>query len=162
VTSKSIRVGGYQIMGGALPTYASGIRAFGSAQACVLRAFGKGGTPASNYGRVEWRSLGLRADFITYGGLSDGGDACSEPGGVQLDTLWITGHSWRTVLGLRVGSTVATLQRLYPSALPHGNSFWLITGKNVIGSASLYPIFAATISHGRVASLVFRIDAEGD
>jgi hypothetical protein len=74
----------------------------------------------------------------------------------------ITGELWRTALGLRVGSPVGTLQRLYPRALPHGGSFWLIIGHNRVVAESLYPIFAATIKDGRVSAFVFSIGAEGD
>jgi hypothetical protein len=162
-SSHPISVGRYTIGIGVRnsPTYARAIKAFGAPQACALQKVGKQ-KPADNYGRATWRTLGLRMDFITYGGIPNGGDACSVPESVYLDTLWITGAQWSTLLGLRVGATVATLQRLYPKALPHGNSFWLITGKNVIGTELLYPIFSATISHGRVSSFVFRIGAEGD
>ena len=160
---RSIEIGEYQALGGSrLPTYAKAIQAFGTPQSCVLRPFGKTGPPASNYSRVIWRTLGVTADFITYGVIPNGGDACSAPSGVQLDTLRITSEKWRTSLGLRVGSTVATLQHLYSHALPHGHTFWLITGRNVVGTASLYPIFSATISHGHVSSLAFKIGAQGD
>jgi hypothetical protein len=162
-SSHPMRVGAYTIGTGIAnePTYARAISAFGTPQTCVLQKVGSQ-KPADNYGRATWRTLGLRMDFITYAGIPNGGDACSVPESVYLDTLWITGSRWRTIRGLRVRATVATLQRLYPKALPHGNSFWLITGKNVIGTASLYPIFSATISHGRVSSFVLRIGAEGD
>jgi hypothetical protein len=40
--------------------------------------------------------------------------------------------------------------------------FWLLTGRNVVGTVSLYPIFSATITNGHVSSLIFGIHAEGD
>jgi hypothetical protein len=162
-SASSIRVGNYQILDKShqQPTYARAIAAFGTPQSCVLQHWASGSV-ANNWGRATWRTLGLRMDFLTYGMIPNGGDACSAPEGVYLDSLVITGKQWRTALGLRVGASVARLQHLYPRALPHGNSFWLITGKNMVGTESLYPVVAATIKNGHVSALVFRIGAEGD
>ncbi len=161
---KAISVGGYRIYGAGAwtPTYQQAVDRFGAPQSCVLRPFAVGQKPASNYSRVRWRSLGLQAEFITYGMISDGGDACSKPRDVQLSTLTATGTQWRTALGLRVGDTVARLQQLYPRALPHNNAFWIVTSKSVVGSVSTGPVFSVTIREGRVTSFVFSIGAQGD
>jgi hypothetical protein len=144
------------------PTYAGAIKAFGTPQSCALGGFSSKTPKQKNFGRTVWRSLGVRAEFYTYGLTMGAGDACSAPSGVYLGTLWVTGPRWVTAKGLRIGDPIAKLQRLYPTALPHGDSFWLIIGKNVIGSTSLYPIFSATVANGRVTSFVFAIGAGGD
>jgi hypothetical protein len=151
----TITVGNYNVRGAAqLPTYAGAIRAFGTPQVCTLHQ--------SNWSRVRWTGLGLAAEFITYGVIPNGGDGCSAPAGVQLDNLVVSGSRWHTARGLHVGSTVLQLQRLYPKALPHGRRFWIVIGKNVIGTTSLYPIVSVTIRNGAVSSFIFQIGAEGD
>jgi hypothetical protein len=162
-SSRAINVGGYRIYGGTvLPNYQGAIGVFGTPQMCVLRPFAPGQKPASNYSRVRWTTLGLTAEFITYGVISDGGDACSKPRDVQLSTLTVTGTRWRTDLGLKVGDTAAQLQHLYPTALPHNNAYWIITRKSVVGSVATVPVFSVTIAHGRVTSFVFSIGAQGE
>jgi hypothetical protein len=162
-SSRAISIGGLRVYGGTvLPTYQGAITRFGTPQTCVLRPFSERQKPASNYSRVRWTTLGLSAEFITYGLIPDGGDACSKPHSVQLSTVTVTGTRWQTDRGLKVGDTVARLQQLYPTALPHGHSFWIVTRKNVVGSVSTVPVFSATVAHGRVGGFVLSIGAQGD
>jgi len=160
---RAISVGGYRIYGGSvLPNYRGAIDRFGTPQSCVLASFAPGQKPAPNHSRARWTALGLSAEFITYGTIPDGGDACSKPQGVQLSILTVTDSRWHTTLGLKVGDTLARLQQLYPAALPHNNAFWIVTRRNRVGSASIVPVFSATVAQGRVTSLSFAIGAQGD
>jgi hypothetical protein len=152
----TISVGSYRIWGGdVLPTYAGAIRAFGTPSSC---AFARSATDAI----VRWRHLGITAEFTTLGAPPNGGDACSEPAAFELDHLVVTGKTITTREGLRVGDPAAKVGKLYPHALPHNSTWWMVIEKNVIGSTFLYPVVSATIDHGRVSSFVFKIGAEGD
>ena len=152
-----ITIGSYRIWSRApLPTYGRAIRAFGTASSCVLR---RGQT---NDATVKWVRKGITAEFTTLGVPPNGGDACSEPAAYQLDHLIVSSRSWRTAEGLRVGDPSSRIAALYPHALPHGSTWWIIVRKNVIGSSSLYPLVSATVRSGKIASLVFLIRAEGD
>lgn len=150
-TSHSIFVGSYYIWGPrAAPTYGGAITAFGPATTCRLRATGS---------RATWPDLGIVADLATLGVLPPGSDACTATT-IQLDRLTLRDRRWRTLLGLRVGDTVAKLKRLYPRALPHGTSLWIVPANSpAFGPRAL---FGATIVRGRIRSFFFDIRAEGE
>lgn len=161
--ASGITVSGWRIYGGsALPSYAGAIAHLGVPQTCTLQRFGADQPPAKNYSRARWVALGATATFITYGLIPDGGDACSKPASVQLDALTLTGSRWRTDRGLQIGDPLSRLQRLYPHALPHNGTFWIVTRHNVVGSESIVPVFSVTIRSGHVASFRFAIGAQGD
>lgn len=161
--STSITVANWHIYGGStLPTYASAIAHFGAPQSCTLQPLSPGQKPADNFARVRWLGAGIAATFITYGVIPAGGDACDQPAAVQLDAMALTARHWRTDRGLQVGDTVARLQQLYPRALPHNASFWIVTHKSVIGTSSIVPVFSSSIHDGRVSAFRFQIGAQGD
>jgi hypothetical protein len=144
------------------PTYAGAIKAFGAPDSCRL-GYPAGGIPhLSNFSTVKWRELGLTMAFGSYGSSRRGGDACSEPGSFYLDNVRITGSTWTTGLGLKIGDPVSTLKRLYPTALPHNDSWWIVIAQNKVASTHLFPVFSATVVRGKIAAFVFQIGAEGD
>ena len=51
-------------------------------------------------------------------------------------------------MGLRVGDTVARLERLYPSATVHRSSYWLVKADR----ATSHALFWATVRSGRVTA----------
>lgn len=158
VTAKHQEVGAWDV---ADASYAAAIEGLGTPDSCIL-GYRKGLPPARNFARIAWRSLGVRAVLATYGGFPNGGDACSEPRAVYADTVWITGKRWRTLLGLRVGDSATKLRRLYPKALPHGGSFWIVIRKSHFGDAHLEPLFRAEVRAGRVTAFVLWIQGAGD
>jgi hypothetical protein len=161
VSKQRISLADFVVRGGAAPTYAAAIRAFGPPDLpCKLRK-ATNGANLPNASRVVWRRLGLTIDFVTYGGFR-GGHACSEPGSVYVDGVVITSPRWRTVRGLRVGDPLSKLRRLYPTALPRRGSWQIVVDHSPIGTGGLHPVFAAKTQGGRVSSFLFSIGAARD
>jgi hypothetical protein len=119
------RIGPYRLVdtsGGFPPSYPAAVEAFGSPSAKGTDA------PGSNLCTVRWRKLGLDMGFA------------SQPGACKPATLrrsaWfgatLTDRRWRTLRGLRVGDTAATLKSKYPNATFHDDpprppEYWLAT-----------------------------------
>ena len=91
------------------PTYRGAIRAFGPSSSCKLAVIASGAI-------VRWADLGLRIRIATLAGIPAGKTACTAPAVLQVDNVRITGTRWQTSLGLRVGSSVRLLRKLYPNA----------------------------------------------
>ena len=125
----------------------------------MIRAFGE---PSSARRRGEvcylaWRPVGLRATFYNLGGF----DPCSRARG-RFGTATMTGRSWRTSVGLRIGDSARRLRSLFPRAGRHGAWWWLVTRKTPFGLGGEYPGLAAKVVRGRVAAFVVRYPAGGD
>ena len=100
---------------------------------------------------ASWRALGLAAQFVVIG--ADPRDPCKA--GVGVVVTLTSRARWRTARGLRVGDAAARARRLYPRAVRHGSSLWLVTRhacSEVGGTA--YPGLLARLRAGRVAALV--------
>ena len=105
--------------------------------------------------RPGWRTIGLRISFVNLGG----GDSC-ELGSVQ--TVSAFGKVWRTERGLKIGSSVKTLRRLYPSALRKGRTYRLVGGKSIFGDGRRYSVLAARTDGKRVKSFRLFVGAAGE
>jgi hypothetical protein len=126
---------------------------------------------------VRWGDLGLRIRIATLAAIPAGKTACTAPADLKVDNVRITSTRWRTSLGLRVGSNVGILRRLYPHATYHrrglsegfpGQSYWLVTTRTaclgICGSTRFVtvPQLAAGVREGKVAFLSFRVGAQGE
>ena len=132
------------------PTLAAAISAFGDPSSRR-----RSGDTAC---RVSWSGVGLAILFANFGG----GGAC-DPRYGRAQRGRANGSRWRTGKGLRVGDRVRRLIRLHPRASRHGRVWWLVSGVSLYGSPSRrYPVLAAAVSRGRVASLKLEIGAAGD
>jgi hypothetical protein len=107
---------------------------------------------------LVWRTLGLTATLLD---LSR--QAPCRAGAFVRAT--VTGRSWRTAKGLRVGSTVVRLRRLYPRAR-HDTSYlpwsgwWLVTRRACAEvGGSPYPGLLGRTRGGRVSALVVAVAA---
>jgi hypothetical protein len=108
--------------------------------------------------RITWPALGLAVDFTVIG--TDPRDPCVD--GIAVVATATSRPAWRTVLGLRVGDTVARIRGLYPKARrkpypgePAG--YWLVSRRacEVVGGFP-YPGLLARSKNGRVTALVAR------
>jgi hypothetical protein len=126
---------------------------------------------------VRWADLGLRIRTATLAGIPVGKTACTAPADLKVDNVRVTSTRWRTSLGLRVGSNLGTLRRLYPHATYHqrglsegvpGRSYWLVTTRTAcLGTCGAtrfvtVPQLAAGVRAGRVAFFSFRVGAQGE
>ncbi len=82
---------------GVVPNRRNAIRAFG-------RPDGKSPQGCPN----KWKKLGVRMVVADFGG----GPACA--GTTPVQTLVITGRTWRTERGLRIGDSLDRVRELYP------------------------------------------------
>jgi hypothetical protein len=152
------------------PTYRGAIRAFGPASSCKLAAIESGAI-------VRWADLGLRIRIATLGAIVAGKTPCTAPADLKVDNVRITSTEWRTSLGLRVGSSVRLLRRLYPNATYHqrgrsegfpAQSYWLVTTRTAcLGTcgSTLFvtvPQLAAGVREGKVVFFSFRVGAQGE
>jgi hypothetical protein len=152
------------------PTYRGALRAFGPASSCKLAVIDSGAI-------VHWADLGLRIRIATLGAFPAGKTACTAPADLQVDNVRITSTRWRTSLGLRVGSSMRLLRRLYPRATYHqsgrsegfpAQSYWLVTTRRAcLGSCGstrfvTVPQLAAGVREGKVAFFSFRVGAQGE
>jgi len=156
-SAKRVDVGGYRIWGLSAgtqgPTYAAAIAVYGPATTCT---FGYGKSDAL----VRWTSIGVTAEFATLGVFSKGGNACRSPREVYLDHLTVTDKRWWTLRDLRIGDPVTKVLRLYPGAVAHGDSYWLIVTRNP--AVGVRPLFAAAARRGHVTAFTFIIQAQGE
>ena len=144
------------------PTLAAAIAALGAPTSCrKLRNFG-------GFATVDWRQLGLRALFGTYG--AGGARPCKAVRVVRLDNARATGKAWRTGRGLRPGDSVTKLRRLYPQARLHpfvrgvspARGWWLVVRTSRVPDFHRYPALLAEARRGRVTALVVNVQHEGD
>ncbi len=82
---------------GVVPNRRNAIRAFG-------RPDGKNPQGCPN----KWKQLGVRMVVADFGG----GPACA--GGTRIQILVITGRTWQTERGLRIGDSLDRVRELYP------------------------------------------------
>jgi hypothetical protein len=165
--SRVIRIGAEsQTIGpwrtGSTPTFAAAVSAFGRETTCRrLRKL-------SSFAAVEWRPIGLRMVFGSYG--AGGARPCRARRAVFLDNARAYGKEWQTGLGLKVGDPVSKLRRLYPHAtlrtyrrsVPAVRGWWLVLRTSRVPDFHHYPVLLATAHGGRVTSLVVNVHGEGD
>jgi hypothetical protein len=144
------------------PSLAGAIAAFGAPSRCRKVS----GLPS--FASVEWKKLGLRAAFGSYG--TGGLRPCQATRVVQLDSARASSTEWQTGRGLRVGDSIAKLHRLYPHAMlrtyPRGvapvRGWWLVVRTNRVPDLHSVPALLATAQAGRVTGFVVSVHAEGD
>jgi hypothetical protein len=90
------------------------------------------------------------------------GVSAEYPRGGHLGRAGLSGPSWRTARGLRVGDGIRRLRALYPRAERHGRVLWLATGLSRIGTPQRNPVLAAWMRDGRVRSFTVQVFAAGD
>jgi hypothetical protein len=112
---------------------------------------------------VDWRGLGVRANFVNLGAPRRGQTTCATTVG-RLQTAEIRGARWRTQNGLAVGDSVARLRRLHPGARRHGTTWWLATKASMLGGdgSGRIPIVRANVKDGKVTVFVLWIGAAGE
>jgi hypothetical protein len=147
---------------GTTPTFAAAVAAFGRETTCTRLET----LPA--FARAEWRRLGLRMVFGSYG--PGAARPCRARRAVYLDNARVYGKQWRTGLGLGIGDSVAKLHRLYPhalfrtylSGLPRERGWWLVVRTSRVPDYHHEPALLATTRAGRVTAFVVNVHAEGD
>lgn len=147
---------------GTTPTFAAAVAALGRETTCKrLKAL-----PA--FATAEWRSLGLRMLFGSYG--AGGARPCRARRAVFFDNAQAYGKQWQTGHGLKVGDSVAKLHRLYPQArlrtytrgVAPMRGWWLVVRTSHLPDLHLLPVLLAKTRAGRVTELVVNVHAEGD
>jgi hypothetical protein len=147
---------------GATPTFAAAVAAFGRETTCTrLKTL-------SAFATAEWRRLGLRMVFGSYG--SGGARPCRARRAVFLDNAHAYGKQWQTSRGLRVGDSLAELHRLYPQArlrtYTYGvapvRGWWLVVRTSNLPDHHRLPALLAETHAGHVTELVVNVHAEGD
>lgn len=126
----------------------------------AIRAYGdqSGSSGGGEICRVRWADLGVRITFQNFGGV----DSC-EPSGGRAQKAVIRGdRRWRTDRGLRLGSTVTRLERLYPNARRTPRGFRLVEGILPFGRPVRYAVLGARIANGRLRAFTLFIGAAGD
>jgi hypothetical protein len=126
----------------------------------AIRAYGQP-TRRSGGGeicRVRWADLGVRITFQNFGGQ----DSCRPSGGRAQKAVVDGDTRWRTAKGLRIGNTVARLERLYPNARPTSRGFRLVEGILPFGTPVRYAVLGARVAGGRVRAFTLFVGAAGD
>jgi hypothetical protein len=147
---------------GTTPTFAAAVAAFGRETSCTRLEK----LPA--FARAEWRELGLRMVFGSYG--PGGAHPCRARRSVFLDNARAYGKQWQTSRGLKVGDSLAKLRRLYPQArlrtytrgVASVHGWWLVVRRSRVPDDHQVPALLATIRANRVTALVVNVHAEGD
>jgi hypothetical protein len=126
----------------------------------AIRAYGD---PSSSSGggeicRVRWADLGVRITFQNFGGV----DSCRPSGGRAQKAVVAGDDRWRTAKGLRIGNTVARLERLYPRARRTARGFRLAEGILPFGAPVRYAVLGARVADGRVRAFTLFVGAAGD
>jgi hypothetical protein len=123
-------------------TYAQATAAFGRAGSC--RAL------PGKKSQATWPAIGLTIQFV---GVH--GSPCQTASSMQLQTLTATGLHWRTSRGLGIGDPLTKLQELYPGAVAHPKTYWLVK----LDQGANHALFSAAIRGGHVAAfaLVLRL-----
>jgi hypothetical protein len=112
---------------------------------------------------LTWRTLGLRATFVSLGGAYPTKATCVARVGV-MQTATVFGTGLKTQGGLQVGDTVDRLRELHPEAYFQDGCFWLATAPAVMGSTSRSQrtwIVRALTDSGIVRRIGLRIGAAG-
>jgi hypothetical protein len=154
VGAKVVQVGSYFVRRD--PTYRGARAAFGPARSCRLGR--------SDDAIATWKQRGIVIHLARNSGYPNGHNACMAPASAYVDTLLLTGDSWRTERGLRVGDRVDRLHDLYPRASLRQGQWWLEVARGFAGvnAPHPYPALAASPRDGRVSSFTLRIGAQGD
>jgi hypothetical protein len=141
-------------------TLARARRAFGRPTRCTSRAPG--------LAAASWRAAGLRAVFYTLD-IPPAGPACRAPGRIFAGSVTLTGPSWRTQSGLRVGDRLARVEELYPQAdsvrrlypgvrFPPGR--WQLEARTFAGDRS--PLLMAVMRSGKVVAFEVALGRGGE
>jgi hypothetical protein len=112
---------------------------------------------------LSWRTLGLRATFVSLGGAYPTKTTCVARLGL-MQTATVFGTGLQTQGGLQVGDTVDRLKELHPEAYFQDGCFWLATAPAVMGSTSRSQrtwIVRALALGGIVRRIGLRIGAAG-
>jgi hypothetical protein len=147
---------------GTTPTFAAAVAAFGRETTCTRL----GALPS--FATVEWRRLGLRMVFGSYG--PGGARPCRARRAVFLDNARAYGKQWETGRGLKVGDPIGKLHRLYPQArlrtyargVAPVRGWWLVVRTSRLPDYHRIPALLAQTQAGRVTELVVNVHAEGD
>jgi hypothetical protein len=146
---------------GTTPTFAAAVTALGRETTCTR-------LKTLPFARAEWRQLGLRMVFGSYG--AGGARPCRARGAVFLDNAHAYGKQWQTSRGLRVGDSLAKLRRLYRHArlrtytrgVAPVRGWWLVVRTSRVPDKHQLPALLAKAHAGRVTELVVNVHAEGD
>ena len=109
--------------------------------------------------RHRWPRLGLAIDFADPGGEdSCGSEALIEA--IRVGGPAAEAAGWHTAEGIRPGMSLAAARRIYPEA-DRGPAATLVLVERLRQGASgpIAPVLVATIADGRIADLIFPIDA---
>ena len=161
------RLGDYRVSDE--PTYQGAIDGLGAPSGCRL----VNGNPTS--ATATWRTLGVRMNLVTFGGMPSGKTGCTAPKLIQVSTIRVTGKRWYTSRSLRVGDSVTRLRGLYPTARTtsgvrgwYSRGYWLVTRRSrCLGDCGdvvweTVPVLVAETAAGKVASIVFVVGAQGE
>jgi len=153
------RLGPWVVRSSGNPTFGGARAAFGRPTRCASRGPG--------YATASWRPVGLRATFYTLD-IPPAGPAC-RAARLFVGSATLTGPSWQTSKGLRVGDTLARVTELYPRSgsvrrLYPGISYpagrWQLEVRNVFGSRS--PLLLAVMRSGRVVAFEVALGRGGE
>jgi hypothetical protein len=132
-------------------TYSAAVRALGKPNS-VTRV--GGGTCTA-----RWRGLGLTIRFTTFGKATGCSGLFAQDGSITTDA----GHRhWRTAKRLRVGDSLAKLDRLYPKAIRLKGSRVIAYERHSPYSTGRLDLITAQITRGRVSAFQLFIGAAGD
>jgi hypothetical protein len=136
------------------PSLRRAIKAFGPPSS--ERAVRPGFNGVADCG-VMWSRIGLRVVFTTLG-LEPG--ACN-PNKV-IYTARLTGDTWRTWRGLRIGDRSSQIRIHHPKATIHHGVWWLATTVLPFGNMARVPTVSATTHGGRVKAFELYVQAQGE
>jgi hypothetical protein len=155
----TIRVsGGYVTRIGAFrpredATIAAAERVFGTASSKQLGKY--------NDCRVTWSRIGLRIEFVNFGGRSPGQTTCTRSVGLS-QSFSVRGRRFRTWKGLRVGQSSDAILDHHPNAEFRRNTWWLKTAVSPFGDQSEYAVVDAVVARHRVTAIAGWIGAGGE
>jgi hypothetical protein len=160
---------------GDLRFYASGGKVYTNPESLLgtIRAFGKPDSCQVTkdwYAVATWKRMGVVGYFTTLGGFPPHNgkpqNGCAQPTWVQPDNYLLIDRRWYTSRGLRIGSSVNELVRLYPNAEKHGDSFWLNTRPTpwMLGPKKKrhLGLLIADVKDGAVHDLDLSLQAQGE
>jgi hypothetical protein len=153
------RLGPWVVRSNAQPTLAGARAAFGRPTRCTSRAPGSAS--------ASWHAAGLRATFYTLD-IPPAGPAC-RAGRLFVGSATMTGPTWQTSKGLRVGDGLARVQQVYPQSdsvrrLYPGISYpagrWQLEWRNAFGARS--PLLVAVMRTGKVVAFEVELGRGGE
>lgn len=106
---------------------------------------------------ARWPARGVRISFYNLGGQNP----CNGRYGYFGEAI-ITGRSWRTGKGLRIGDPARRVTQLYGPPRRSGVWVWLVTRRSPVGGNVPYSGLSAKIQNGRVAAFRVKYQAGGD